>query len=456
MQRAGLALARLALAWRPHARRVVVLAGPGNNGGDGLVAARHLAAAGRRVHVWFAGDPTRLPPDAAAAWAAAREAGLRMEDSAPAETADLVIDALLGLGAQRAPSGAVAGAIAWANARPAPVLAVDLPSGLHPDTGQPIGDVVVEADATLSLLTLKPGLFTGRGRDLAGDVWFDDLGVRAGTAAPDAWLAGAPASPTRRHAEHKGSFGDVVVIGGAPGMGGALRLAAQAALAAGAGRVYASPLQTETPFTDPARPELMGWPHAWAAPASTLASATVVCGCGGGPAVHAVLPSLLEQAGRLVLDADALNAVSADATLAGALVARRQRQQGTVLTPHPLEAARLLGADTAAVQSDRLTAARSLADRFGAVVVLKGSGSVVAAPGRTPSVNPTGNALLATAGTGDVLAGWLGGLWAQGAPAFEAAVAAVWQHGHAADRAASAGLCHPLRAADLVDALRER
>lgn len=453
MERAGLAVARLALAWAPHAGSAVVLAGPGNNGGDGFVAARHLWRAGRRVQVLFCGDADRLPGDAAAAFVAAREAGVPVGTALPTgPSPGLVIDALLGLGTRRAPEGAVAAAIAWANEGAAPVLAVDLPSGLHADTGQPLGAATVRAQATLSLLTLKPGLFTGRGRDLAGDVWFDDLGVEA--AGATAWLAGAPATPPRRHAQHKGSFGDVVVVGGAPGLGGALRLAAHAALAAGAGRVYASALDPTAPAVDSARPELMSRPAAWSAAPAQLAAATVVCGCGGGDAVRGALPPLLSNAGRLLLDADALNAVAADASLGTLLAARAARGLPTLLTPHPLEAARLLGCSTAEVQADRLAAAQALALRFGAVVVLKGSGSVVAAPGRRPSVNPTGNALLATAGTGDVLAGWAGGLWAQGLEAFDAAVAAVWRHGRAADRAWAAGQRLPLCAADLVAAMR--
>jgi len=231
---------------------------------------------------------------------------------------------------------------------------------------------------------------------------------------------------------------------------GAAWLAARAALAAGAGRVYCSLLDAEAPLLDPARPELMGRPVWWRSPPATLAASTVVAGCGGGQAVRETLPALLAHAGRLVLDADALNVLAADLSLQRLLT---RRASPTVLTPHPLEAARLLGTTVAEVQADRLAAAQRLAERLGCVVVLKGSGSVVAAPGALPSLNPTGNALLATAGTGDVLAGWLGGRWAGGGDAFATAVATVWQHGHAADRAQAAGATRPLRAADLVDAL---
>jgi hydroxyethylthiazole kinase-like uncharacterized protein yjeF len=452
MQRAGLAVARLAIALVPHARRIVVLAGPGNNGGDGLVAATHLHHAGLGVTVHRFGTGAVLPADAADALQRALAAGVAIVDGGTPAAADLVIDALLGLGTKRAPEGEIARAIGIANAGPAPVLAVDLPSGLHADTGQPLGDAVVDAAATLALLTLKPGLFTGRGRDLAGAVWFDDLGVPA--AGPTAALAGASPPVVRRHAQHKGSFGDVAAIGGAPGMGGALQLAARAALAAGAGRVYASALDDDAPLIDAARPELMQRRRWWTQPPAVLGAATVVCGCGGGERVREVLPPLLAHAARLVLDADALNAIALDAPLQSQLAARGARGRPTVLTPHPLEAARLLGCSAAEVQADRIAAAARLASRFDAVVVLKGSGSVIAAPAALPSINPTGNALLASAGTGDVLAGWIGGLWAQGPDARGAAIQSVWTHGRAADLALAAGERHALRAADLVDAMR--
>ena len=453
MQLAGLAVARLALALAPHARRVYVAAGPGNNGGDGLEAAMHLRGANKNVTVTLLGDPALQPADAAKALLRARDAGVRIETNpAAGNGADLCIDALFGLGARRPPEGAIAAAIRQLNAQRAPVLAVDLPSGLHPDSGVALGGVAVHAATTLALLTLKPGLHTGAGRDHAGAVWFDALGVAAFGAT--AWLSGPPPRVARAHAEHKGSFGDVAVIGGAPGMTGAAWLAACAALAAGAGRVYCSLLDATAPLLDAARPELMGRQGWWASAPAVLGTSTVVCGCGGGTAVREALPPLLAHAARLVLDADALNAIAADTALQVLLSARGARGRPTVLTPHPLEAARLLGVDTATVQGDRLLAASRLAQRFGVTVVLKGSGSVIAAPGRLPAINSTGNALLATAGTGDVLAGWLGGMWAPGGEAFDAATAAAWQHGHAADRAAASGDTAPMRAADLIEAMR--
>ena len=458
MARAGRAVARLGLALAPQATGVQVWAGPGNNGGDGLVAACHLHAAGQRVNVCLLADAARLPADAQAALRQAQQAGVAISDALPppAAAGDLLIDALLGLGAARAPAGALATAISAINAHRGPTLGVDIPSGLHPDTGTCLGDAAVRCTDTLALLTLKPGCHTGAGRDHAGQVWFDDLGVDAGPAS--AWLTGASEGPSRPHASHKGSYGDVAVIGGAPGMVGAAWLAARAALAAGAGRVYCSLLDAAAAAFDPSRPELMSRSAWWQSEPALLGATTVLCGCGGGEAVKPALPALLAWARRLVLDADALNAVAAEPSLQKLLQARSARGCATLLTPHPLEAARLLQCDTPAIQGDRLRAATRLAERYGATVVLKGSGSVIAAPGQRPYINATGNAALATAGTGDVLAGWIAGLWSQApeAQAREIAAMAAGQHGQAADRWREQGHAGPLRAADLIEALAAR
>lgn len=465
MQRAGLATARLALALAPHAERIWIACGPGNNGGDGLEAAMHLRNWGFDPLVTWLGDAAHAPADAHASWQRARDAGVRFADEPPASLSpeDLCVDALLGLGAARAPAGRMAGLLTRMARGPATVLCVDLPSGLDADTGIHLvhaapecGDAVTaaahapELDAgahaqpaaprrhTLSLLTLKPGLFTAQGRDACGQVWFDDLGVDAGQQPPSAWLNGAPDWQERPHASHKGRFGDVAIVGGeglgqrGMAMGGALLLAARAALYGGAGRVLACPLDPDTPALDAGQPELMF--RRWDALAATLDRLTVVCGCGGGDAVRAVLPEVLQRAARLVLDADALNAIAVESDWQALLVARAASRQPTVLTPHPLEAARLLGCDTRSVQADRLAAAGELAQRLQSCVVLKGSGTVIAAPGQTPRINPTGNARLATAGTGDVLAGLIGAALAAGHSAFDAACCSVYQHGALADR----------------------
>ena len=467
MRRAGLSVARLALALWPHARSVWVAAGPGGNGGDALHAAAHLATAGRRVGVGLVAHDRALQPDAAEGLQRALQAGVQVGTDGPPDGCELVIDGLLGLGGSRPPTGAIAARISQLRAARVPCLAIDLPSGLSADTGAVLGDSVVQADACLSLLTLKPGLFTASGRACAGEIWFDDLQVDPLAAdEPCALLAGADdwqaAWPARRHDAHKGSFGDVVVIGGGAGMAGAVRLAAHAALAAGAGRTIVSPLDPQASLADEGRPECLWTREAWHWEARRLAACTVVCGCGGGDAVAAALPPLLAHAAALVLDADGLNAVAREPALQTLLSDRASRGLATVLTPHPLEAARLLGADTAQVQADRLAAARDLAGRFHAVVVLKGSGTIVAAPASTCTVNGTGSAALASGGTGDVLAGWIGGLWSARRSSLHGplpvwdlarrcAIAAVWRHGQAADRC---GL-PSVRALDLIDAMRQ-
>lgn len=451
MQRAGVAVARLAQALAPHARMVWIACGSGNNGGDGLEAAALLQAAGRPVCVTLL-THGRPPQDAAQSLERARQAGVRFVNAAPAlGPQDLCVDALLGIGLNAAPrahgpDARLASSLAQLRASPAATLCVDVPSGLIADTGHWAPGFEGSAPGagvrhTLALLTLHPGLFTAQGRDAAGTVWLDDLGVDASAQAPAAWLSGTPARHARAHASHKGSFGDVAVVGGeglaARGMGmtGAAVLAALSALHGGAGRVLLALLDDGATGALAAHPELMLRRF----DALELDHGAVVCGCGGGQVVAKVLPRVLDQARRLVLDADALNAIAADAPLQRQLAARGGRaDHATVLTPHPLEAARLLASTTAAVQADRLAAAHALARRFACTVVLKGSGTIIAAPAQVARINPTGNALLATAGTGDVLAGLVGARLAASARTdhaamLEAAGAACWLHGAAAD-----------------------
>lgn len=467
MQRAALALARWLRALYPHCRHIWVAAGPGNNGGDGLLAAalwqqwaHSEGLLDRTVTVTWTGSEAHLPPDAAYALAMARQAGVRIQPDVPAHF-DVAVDALLGLGSRPELPLELAACLDVLRRCPQPVLQVDLPSGLAPDTGTWFGqshlpDSVPSGAAgrrhTLAMLTLKPGLFTGLGRDLAGDLWWDDLDVAsAPDHPPTAWLqtcgTGAEATARRPHYSHKGSHGDVLVLGG-QGLGqdgsamvGAALLAARAALHAGAGRVYVGLLDGGQHMLDPQQPELMfRTPVHWidhAASTFGAAGVAVVCGCGGGSAVEQVLPYVLAHSTALVLDADALNAVARRGDLQE-LLRRRSETAGasTVLTPHPLEAARLLGCTTEQVQQDRLAAAQRLAERYQAVVVLKGSGTVICAPGTLPCVNATGNARLATGGTGDVLAGLLGARLAAPhaiGPAAWVAAQAVAEHGSLAD-----------------------
>ena len=424
MQRAGLAVARLALAAAPHARTLWVACGPGNNGGDGFEAALHLKQWGKTVSVTWTGDEAKAPEDARRSLKRARDAGVTISATVPPAW-DFAIDALLGIGSSRPPEGLLLECVQRLNAG-SRVLAVDLPSGLQADTGG--GLIRVRAAHTLSLVVLKPGLFTAGGRDAAGEIWFDDLGVSAAGTEAAARLVGPPTPRHRLHASHKGTHGDVAVIGGAPGMAGAALLAARGALHHGAGRVFVGLLDPAALGLDASQPDLM------LRKAATLAlgHAAVACGCGGGDSVSALLPRILGESHALVLDADALNAVAADSQLQALLQARGRRGRPTVLTPHPLEAARLLGSDTGAVQADRLRAARQLADRFGCTVVLKGSGTVIADAGGV-WINPTGNAKLAIAGTGDVLAGMIAARLAAGESATVAACGAVYLHGRLAD-----------------------
>jgi ADP-dependent NAD(P)H-hydrate dehydratase / NAD(P)H-hydrate epimerase len=334
MQAAGRASAKWALALAPHARRVWVLCGPGHNGGDGFEAAFHLAQAGLAVQAWHhPGSGSATAPDAAAARQRALQAGVRCVAEWPgdAERADAVLDALLGFPSQRPMEGLLLEATRRFNAQPGLRLALDVPSGLCADTGRLFGTEVIRAQHTLSLLTLKPGLFTAHGRDAAGEIWLDELGCEALVAGtgPDARLGlglecGAVSGDAGRrlHAHHKGSFGDCAIVGGSSGMAGAAALAARAALASGCGRVYVGCLEAggNTLGYDPDQPELMFRPPWWLGNAEDgLMQASTVAGCGGGQAVAAALPALLRHCPRLVLDADALNAVSADAALARAL-----------------------------------------------------------------------------------------------------------------------------------------
>jgi len=433
MRRAGSSAARLALALAPHARLVWVAAGAGNNGGDGLEAAAELRKLGKQVVVSWLGSRDGASADSKASLQRALDAGVRFADAPPADW-DLALDALLGIGASRAPEGRMADWIACMNQNAAPVLAIDLPSGLQADTGFAAGRCV-SADATLSLLTLKPGLFTGMGRDASGQVWLDGLGVDlvqacgATQAAIVASLAPAPPLRARLHAAHKGSQGDVAVVGGAPGMSGAAVLAATAALHRGAGRVYLCMLDPSAAPLCAGLPELM----CRTLDQLDLARVAVACGCGGGDAVRAALPRLLSAARRLVLDADALNAIAVDAQLRSLVRMRRARGYSTIVTPHPLEAARLCQTSADAVQRNRLQTAQGLAEALQCTVLLKGSGTVVASPERASAIVPTGNGLLATAGTGDVLAGALAAALAAGVPEFDSALQTAYSHGKCAD-----------------------
>ncbi|MFM8467604.1 MAG: NAD(P)H-hydrate dehydratase [Oxalobacteraceae bacterium] len=447
MQRAGAAVARAARSQLSHNTshaRVLVAAGPGNNGGDALEAAALLAAEGHQVSIVMPQIPDHATPDAQRALDKARHSAahfIPVESLAPSDEWDLLIDGLFGIGLTRPLEGVFATLVAYMNARSCPCLAIDVPSGLDADHGSLVGGkmaVAVCANATVSFIANKPGLHTGEGRDHAGDIFTDTLDIDAALYPVPCARLSHPAlfrhrAMPRVHASHKGSFGDLMLIGGAGGMGGALLLAARMGAMAGAGRVYAGFIDAAPAF-DPLHPELM----CRDADTLPLSSGVVVTGPGLGQSRHAhdAVSRTLASALPAVLDADALNLIAAEPALQQKT---RQRRAPTLLTPHPLEAARLLGTSAASIQSDRLGSAHELAAFFLSTVILKGSGTVITDQHGQQVINTTGNPALATAGTGDVLSGLCGALLAQHWPVWEAALAAVWLHGRAADTLVSEG-----------------
>ncbi|MEH6434143.1 NAD(P)H-hydrate dehydratase [Massilia sp. DD77] len=444
MRRAGEAGAAYAqeLLGGERGKPVLILAGPGNNGGDALEMAANLAEAGIDATVLHLPGSAQASSETAAAYERARSGTVGWIDMLP-PGADwgLVVDGLFGIGLSRPLQGDYRELVAGLDALACPVLALDLPSGLDADSGNVIGPggIAVRATHTLTFLGDKPGLHTADGRDHAGLVRVDMLGVEPGDVpSPMARLSGPDLFRrhlrARRHNTHKGSFGDVAIVGGAHGMAGAAVLAARGALYAGAGRVYVAALD-QAPGYDSFHPEIMFR----LADELEFDKRTLVIGPGMGGSAHAMrlLAKALDSSSPLVIDADALNLIGASPDLQSRLA---QRTAPAVLTPHPLEGARLLGMTTSVVQADRLEAAREMALRMNATVILKGSGSVIARPDGEVLVNPTGNAGLATGGSGDVLAGICGALLAQGWPAWEAAAGAAWTHGAAADLLVSEGV----------------
>ena len=447
MERAGRAVAERARALATETGApILVVAGPGNNGGDAWVAAAHLRSGFHRVAVLDAAGSEPKAPEARAARRLFGERGGETVDAWPAGECSLVVDGLLGTGLARDVDERYAALIARINAFRGPVLAIDVPSGLDAGTGRARG-AAVRATHTLTFLALKPGLLTGDGPQFCGRLELDDLG--AGEAARGL-AQGADLGPAdvrgwlgpRARDVHKGSFGTLAIVGGNRGMVGAALLAARAALHCGAGKVYAGLLAADAPTVDMVQPELMLRPVDDALSAHVL---VVGPGAGQSPSTTSasmferiVLPAVINSAKPLVIDADALNAIAVHESLRTAL--STPRKATTVLTPHPGEAARLLGSDTHAVQADRVASALALAKRFHAEVVLKGAGSVCASPGGQLAINTTGNPGLASGGTGDVLAGMIGALLCQGLDGTRALRYAVCLHGAAADALAARGV----------------
>ena len=458
MARAGLAAAELARELAGEAgRNVLVLAGPGNNGGDAFEAATHLKRWFYRVDVVFAGDAAKLPHDAGAAAAKWNAVDGRLLQSIPAHVRyDLVVDGLFGIGLLRPLAGAAAELVRAANALGGAKLALDIPSGINADTGAVMG-TAFRATHTITFIAHKPGLHTLDGPDYCGTVTLATLELDAASLASpaghlvtDAILATPLLARPRNF--HKGLAGSLAMLGGAAGMVGAALLAGRAAIKLGAGKVFLGLLAEDAPCVDYAQPELM-----LRKPEQLLADTSLTAiAAGPGLGTDSVAQRLLAQAVRLelplVLDADALNLVATYGVLQSAVLGRKAT---TMLTPHPAECARLAGCTTAEIQADRLGAARRLAAKLRSWVALKGNGTVIAAPDGRWWINASGNPGMASAGMGDILTGIVGALAAQGVGAEDALIAGVHLHGAAADALAARGVGPiGITAAELIDEAR--
>lgn len=460
MQRAARAsFDRLRAHW-PTARRVAVFCGPGNNGGDGYEIARLAQGAGLRVDLLQVGS---LPEtgDAVTARAAWLDDGGEVSLGYAAAVrdrlagADVICDAIFGIGITREVTGAARAAIDAINARESGqrVLAVDLPSGLDADTGVVHG-AAVRADLSLSFIGRKLGAYTAEGPDCCGEREHSDLGL------PTDFLAAAPgladlldspdvaaALPARLRSAHKGRHGHVLIVGGDQGMAGAALLAARGALRSGAGLVSVATRAAHAPMLSMAQAEVMA--RAVESPAALdelIARCSVIAvgpGLGQGTWARALFDRALESGKPLVIDADALNLLAESP---------RALPAGCVLTPHPAEAARLLGMTTPGIQADRVAAIDAISARYGATVVLKGAGSLVR--GRSLALCPYGNPGMGVGGSGDVLTGVIAALVAQGLPSEIAARTGVLVHALAGDQAAAQGE-RGMLPSDLIDALRK-
>lgn len=441
MERAGLASAELARAMAGERRgSLLVLAGPGNNGGDALVAARHLKQWWFDVKLVGTGDPDKLTDDSRLAFDAWIAAGGTVSTEIPAGLRwQLAIDGLFGIGLRRPLDTRHTALVAAVDSAASPVLAIDIASGLDADSGAVLG-CALRATRTLSFLGLKAGLYTNDGPDYSGDIQLELLGQQDLPSPPGhGWLIGDDAIrnalPRRKRNSHKGVFGDVAIIGGSEGMVGAALLAGRAALKLGAGRVFVG-LLCDGPKLDLLQPDLMLRSAEELLARKDLACAVIGPGLGQTDGARHALTRALVLPLPLVLDADALNLIAQSSELQTAL---RRRTQASLLTPHPAEAARLLELSTRQIQADRIAAALELSRRFHSGVVLKGCGSICAFADGSWHINNSGNPGMATAGMGDVLAGILGALLAQGADAQIAMRSAVRVHGLAADELVACG-----------------
>jgi ADP-dependent NAD(P)H-hydrate dehydratase / NAD(P)H-hydrate epimerase len=456
MRRAGEAALRALRTRWPTAGRIAIVCGGGNNGGDGYVVARYARAAGLDVCVLAATDPAQLRGDALRAADEYRASGGQVQPMVPAslDDAEVLVDAVLGTGLSQSLRPDVAAAIEAMNSAARPILALDLPSGLDGDSGRAHG-VAVRADTTITFVAHKTGLYLGDGPEFAGRVLLDNLGIEAPPGA-----AGDPvmervneadiarALPRRNRAAHKGDFGRVLIIGGAPGMAGAVRLAGEACLRCGAGLVTIATAPEHVVAIVAGRPELICHGVRSADElAAPLAAASVVAigpGLGTGDWSRSLLDAVLSCAKPLIMDADALNLLA---------MTGQRAPVDAILTPHPGEAARLLGGTTAQVQSDRRGALQRLIESTGALVVLKGAGTLIGAPNRVPALCTRGNPAMAVPGMGDVLTGAIAAILAQCRDPWLAARAGVMAHALAGDDLARQGSGRGLLALELAETL---
>lgn len=453
MARAGVAAFRVLRERFPHARRVAIVCGAGNNGGDGYVIARLAKEAGLETHVFTVGTP-RDQGTAAQMRARCENAGIKARplDGSLGE-ADVVVDALLGTGLERPVEGEWCAAIESMNKSGRPILAVDVPSGINADTGAVMG-AAVRAHLTVSFIGMKAGLCTADGLDHSGEVLFDDLGVPGSVYEGVVPIAQRLATqtlrgllPRRPRNANKGKFGHVLVIGGGRGMPGAVRLCGEAALRAGAGLVTLATHPWHAASINIGRPELLAFGVRGARDLEPLFERANVVALGPGLSKDAWARTMWRAALNcrlpLVVDADALNLLA---------LAKPVRRPDWILTPHPGEAARLLKTTPQAIQRDRFAAARRLVERYGGVCVLKGAGTLVAHADATWLCD-RGNPGMASGGTGDVLTGIIAALHAQGLSAIDAARLGVCVHGAAGDNAAAEGEAGML-ASDLYPYIR--
>ena len=455
MTRAASAALRAIRERYPAAQRLQVVCGAGNNAGDGYALARLAALDGLAVAVVAVADPEQLNGDAATAYADF-VAGTGTASAWAGEldaSADIIVDALLGSGLQRDVSGDFADAVAAINRHNGRVIALDIPTGLHGDSGLVMG-AAVQADMTVTFVGLKAGLFRGAGPDLCGDIEFAGLGIddhiRAAIAPEFRRLTRETirlALPRRARNAHKGDFGHVLVVGGGAGMPGAIRLCGEAALRSGAGLVTIATDPAHAAMIVATRPELMAHAVSNASELEPLLDRASVIAFGPGLGRSAwaaeLFARLADDTRPSVWDADALNWLAEKPNVA----------ECRVITPHPGEAATLLGTSTSEIQNDRLSALRAIQRRYGGVAVLKGSGTLISSQTGPPWFCTSGNPGMAAPGMGDVLTGIIAALLAQGLGVEDAAAVGVEVHARAGDHAAETGE-RGLLASDLLSELR--